>query len=127
MTKIEDLNIGQLYIETLIKQDQEITFGEWARLFSKDHPDLFEKAHKEAVAQKRPSTGLRELAARMSSMIAAGRYHDCVSVNRLERPMKVKYISTLDREEIETEEEEEITREEQIQRDIENLSVHELY
>ena len=67
------------------------------------------------------------MAARMSSMIASGRFDDCVSVNRSERRMKIKYISVSDREEIQTEEDEEITREEKIQSDIENLTVQELY
>lgn len=125
--KNTELNIGQLYLETLMKQEQEITFGEWARLFSKDHPDLYEKAHKEAMAQKRPSTGLRELAARMSSMIASGRYDDCVIVNRTQRPMKIKYVSATDKEDIEAEEDEEITREEIIKSDTDKLSVHDLY
>lgn len=91
------------------------------------HPDLLDKAHKEAIAQERPSTGLRELAARMSSMIASSRFDDCIYVNRSERPMKIKYISVTDRQEIETEENEEITREEMIQSDINKLSIQELY
>ena len=127
MSKNSELNIGQLYLETLMKQEQEITFGEWARLFSKDHPDLLEKAHNEAIAQKRPSTGLRELAARMSSMIAGGRFDDCVQINRSEKPMKIKYISPSEREDIQIEEDEEITREEKIQSDFEGLSIKEKY
>lgn len=107
-----------------------ITVSEWAQRVSELYPDLLEKAEKEAQAQKNDTTGLREIAARISSRLSAGNFQN-VLIDESERPRKVKYITS---EEQQSNQEKElnddiepITRIEIINQAKDKLKIYEIY
>lgn len=87
------MKINEKYIEALKQIDDWTTVSNWAIKVGELYPDLLEKANKEAANHKRPSTGLRELAARISSWISTGDFAGVVEVDESERPRKVRYLS----------------------------------
>jgi hypothetical protein len=87
------MKISEKYLETLKIINDWTTVSGWAVKFGELNPDLLAKAHEQALRQKRPSTGLREIAARMSSGIAAGTYDGNIEIDNSERPKKVRYLS----------------------------------
>jgi hypothetical protein len=87
------MKISEKYLETLRVINDWTTVSEWAVKFGELHPDLLEKAHNEALNHKKPSTGLREIAARIGSWISTGDFEQWVQVDDSERPRKVRYIS----------------------------------
>lgn len=86
--------MGDKYLDALEQIAEWTTVSEWAEKFGELYPDLLEKAEKEAKKHKRPSTGLREIAARISSRLARGAFVDHVEVDNSERPKKVRYLTT---------------------------------
>jgi hypothetical protein len=87
------MKINEKYIEALKAINDWTTVSNWAIKVGEMYPDLLEKANKEAANHKRPSTGLRELAARISSWISTGDFAGIVEVDESERPRKVRYLS----------------------------------
>lgn len=87
-------DITAKYLEALISIDGWVTVSEWATRFGEMYPDLLEKANEEARNQANDTTGLREIAARISSNIARGAYIDNIEIDTSERPRKVRYVST---------------------------------
>lgn len=104
------------------------TVSNWAIKVGELYPDLLEKANKEAANHKNPSTGLRELAARISSWISTGDFAGLVEVDESERPRKVRYLSE-DRKAvlIEKEIDEDTERSQKIKQDLEGLSTTDSY
>ncbi len=126
-----DKNISEKYLEILAKMNTWTTVSEWAKIFSEAHPDLLEKANKEALAQKKPTTGLRELAARISSSISRGAFSDFIEIDESERPRKIRFLNAEEKnEQIQKELEEDvepITRDQKIRADSKLLTTNEIY
>jgi hypothetical protein len=91
------MKIYDKYIEALKTFNDFVTVSEWALRVGELYPDLLEKADKEAFAQKNETTGLREIAARISSRLSAGQFEN-VLIDESERPRKVKYSTFQERQ-----------------------------
>ncbi|MCG8429324.1 MAG: hypothetical protein MI754_18385 [Chromatiales bacterium] len=87
------MNITEQYLQALKDIDDWVLVSEWATRVGELYPDLLEKANEEARNQANDTTGLREIAARISSSIARGAYIDHIEVDTSERPRKVRYVS----------------------------------
>lgn len=90
------------YLEALKTFDGWVIVSEWAQRFGELYPDLLEKADREAAKHANESTGIREIAARISSIISQGGYEGKIEIDTSERPRKVRYIPESQREEHET-------------------------
>jgi len=88
------LKIAEKYLEALKPVDDWITISEWAIKVGEAYPDLLEKANKEAENQANETTGLNEIAARISSNISRGAYAGSIDIDASERPRKVRYLTT---------------------------------
>jgi len=121
---------AQKYLEALKTFDEWIIVSEWAVRVGELYPDILEAANEQAANQANDTTGLRELAARISSRLSTGGFHE-VEIDDSERPRKVRYISEDQKQErIEDELEadiEPLTRAERIRQDTETLSEVERY
>lgn len=121
---------SQKYLEALKSFEDWVVVSEWATKVGELYPDLLETANKQAANQANETTGLRELAARISSNLSSGGFPD-VEVDDSERPRKVRYISEVDKQtRIDDELEadiEPLTRAERIRSDFEELTEVERY
>lgn len=86
------MKINEKYLEALKTFNELVTVSEWAQRVGEIYPDLLEKAEKEALAQKNETTGLREIAARISSRLSAGQFENVI-VDESERPRRAKYLT----------------------------------
>jgi len=121
---------SQKYLEALKSFDDWVVVSEWATKVGELYPDLLETANKQAANQANETTGIRELAARISSNLSSGGFPD-IEIDDSERPRKVKYISDVDKQlkindELEADIEP-LTRTERIRSDFENLTEIERY
>ena len=80
------------YLEALKTFDDWVIVSEWGERFGELYPDLLEKAEREAENQANETTGLREIAARISAAISHGAYENQIEIDTSERPRKIKYI-----------------------------------
>lgn len=87
------MKIHEKYLEALKTFTDFVTISEWAVKFGEMYPDELEKANEQAAKQKNDTTGLKELAARMSSRLSTGGFSGTVQIDDSERPKKVKYIT----------------------------------
>ncbi|MET0029710.1 MAG: hypothetical protein ABW101_18915 [Candidatus Thiodiazotropha sp.] len=88
------MNITAQYLEALKRCDDWLTVSEWAVRVGELYPELLAKAEIEAANQSTDTTGLREIAARISSSISRGAYVDHIEIDTSERPRKVRYVSS---------------------------------
>jgi len=95
------------YLEALKKCNDWVIVSEWAQRFGEMYPDLLEKANREAATHAHETTGIREIAARISSIISEGGYEGRIEIDTSERPRKVRYIPDDQRKEHESQEIEE--------------------
>lgn len=125
------MKIHEKYLEALKTFTDFVTISEWAVKFSEMYPDELEKANEQAANQKNDTTGLRELAARISSRLSAGGFSKTVQIDDSERPKKVKYITEYElKEHIKNEIDEDvepIRRQDIINNAHEQMKVLELY
>lgn len=84
-------SISQHYLLALREAGTWLTVAEWAEKVADQFPHLVQKADAEAKRYKRLSTGLREIAARLSSSICSGRFVSEIEVDESERPKRVRY------------------------------------
>lgn len=121
---------SQKYLEALKSFNDWVIVSEWATRVGELYPDLLEIANQQAANQANETTGLRELAARISSNLSSGGFPD-VEVDDRERPRKVRYISATDKQtKIDDELEadiEPLTRTERIRSDLKKLTEIERY
>lgn len=121
---------SQQYLEALKSFNDWVIVSEWAIRVGELYPDLLEAANIQAVNQANDTTGLRELAARISSRLSTGGFPN-VEIDDSERPRKVRYMSEVDKKTlIEDELEadiEPLTRTERIRSDFEYLTEIERY
>ena len=119
------------YLEALKTFDDWVIVSEWAQRFGEIYPDLLEKAEREAQNQANETTGLREIAARISSVISNGAYENQIEVDTSERPRKVRFIPEESREEHNAQEVEEdvapLRRDEIIRKAMIDMSTHDKY
>lgn len=122
---------AQKYLEALKTFDDWVIVSEWAVRVGELYPDLLEEANRQAAKQKNETTGLRELAARISSRLSTGGFEGNVEEDDTERPRKVRYASEVTKKERVdqdiAEDIEPLTRAERIKKDSEELSVSEEY
>ena len=86
------MSMRSKYLEALETFDDWVLVSEWAQRFGEIYPDLLAKAEREAANQANETTGLREIAARISSVISNGAYENKVQIDTSERPRKVRFI-----------------------------------
>jgi len=110
------MKIHEKYTEALKTLTVFVTVYEWAQKVCELYPDLLEKAEKEAQAQKQDTTGLREIAARISSRLSSGNFKN-VLIDDSERPRKVKFL---------TSEEQQSNQEKELNEDIEPITRFEI-
>ena len=131
MTDKLGMKISEKYYAALQDIGGWTTVSEWATRVGELYPDLLAKADKEAEQQKSDTTGLRELAARISSRLSRGSYSGQVEMDESERPRRVRPLSKDEIEEyVEKETEEDIAplkRSQRIKSDLEGLEVKEKY
>ena len=95
------MSMRSKYLEALKTIDDWVIVSEWAQRFGEIYPALLEKANFEAEKQANETTGLREIAARISSIISQGGYEDKIEIDTSDRPRKVRFLT----EELRTEHE----------------------
>lgn len=121
---------AQKYLEALKTFDDWVIVSEWAVRVGELYPNLLEAANEQAANQANETTGLRELAARISSRLSTGGFPE-VDIDDSERPRKVRYISEEQKQERIDEEVksdiEPLSRAERIRLDMESLSELERY
>lgn len=124
------MRIHEKYAEALKTFAEYVTVHEWAQKVCELYPDLLEKAEKEAQAQKQETTGLREIAARISSRLSSGGFKH-VLIDDSERPRRVKFVTSIEQQSNQekelTEDIEPITRFEIINQAKDKLKILELY
>lgn len=125
------LTISEKYLEALKLINDWTSVSDWAIKVGDIYPDLLIKANQEAANQARYTTGVREIAARISSNIVRGAYQNQIEIDATEVPRKVRYISVAEHEvQVQSEIEEDIEplkRDEIIERDSSQLTQHDLY
>jgi hypothetical protein len=125
------MKITEKYLEALKTFTDYITVSEWAQRFSEMFPDELQKANEQAANQKQDTTGLREIAARISSRLSTGGYSKEVLIDDSERPRKVKYITKdelIEQEQIEIDEDiEPLRRQDIINNATNQLEIFALY
>ncbi|GHW53992.1 TPA: HNH endonuclease [Vibrio cholerae] len=124
-------SINEKYLHALSLTNDWLTVSEWAMKVADTYPELLENAEKQAANQKNDTTGLREIAARLSSRLSSGSFGASVEVDASERPKKVRFLSADEQKEHEAQEVEEdlapLRRIDIIKRDSEQLSLAEQY
>lgn len=124
-------SINEKYLHALSLSNDWLTVSEWALKVAELFPDLLANAEAQAANQKNDTTGLREIAARLSSRISSGGFGSQIEVDATERPKKVRFLSPTEQQQHEAEEVEEdlapLRRIDIIKRDSEQLSVAEQY
>lgn len=125
------MTISEKYLESLKIIGDWCIVSEWAKKFAELYPDEYAKAEGQACNQKNDTTGLREIAARISSRLSTGGFEDTVEIDDSERPRRVRYVSAEDRKQhVEAEiadDIEPLTRDERIKQDTETLTQLERY
>jgi hypothetical protein len=127
----QTMKISEKYYAALQDIGDWTTVSDWATRVGELYPDLLAKADKEAEKQKLETTGLREIAARISSRLSRGSYSSQVEIDESERPRRVRPLDKDEVEQyIEKETEEDIAplkRSEKIKIDLDKLDVKEKY
>lgn len=124
-------SINEKYLHALSLTNDWLTVSEWAMRVADTYPDLLANADAQAAKQKNDTTGLREIAARLSSRISSGGFGSQIEVDASERPKKVRFLTPIEQQQHEAQEVEEdlapLRRIDIIKRDSEQLSVAEQY
>ena len=125
------MNITGKYLEALKSLDDWAIVSDWAKQFGELYPELLEKANREAANYANESTGLRELAARISSNINRGAYKNKIEIDTSERPRRIRYVPEVARDAHDAKEVEEdvapLRRDEIIRSAIEGMDAHDNY
>jgi len=125
------MKISDKYLQALKAIDDWVIVSEWATKVGEMYPDILEKAEIQAVNQISDTTGLREIAARISSGISSGTYAGTVEIDNTERPRKVRFTTSEQfKEHVDAEAEEDaapLKRVEIEKRDLGSLSTKDKY
>lgn len=87
-------SINDKYLEALKAIGEWTTVSLWLK-FAEIYSDLLENAERHAAGQKNETTGLREIAARISSKVARGTFGNQIEVDATERPKRVRWVKTI--------------------------------
>ncbi len=79
---------NQKYLEVLKTFSDYVTISEWAEKVSEIYPDLLKAAETQAKNQKQDTTGLREIAARISSAVSTNIFNN-IQIDTSQKPRKV--------------------------------------
>jgi len=124
------MKLHEKYLKALEDNGDWLTVSEWALKVADLYPEILVNAEKDAVNQKNETTGLREIAARISSRLSANGFEN-IDIDTSERPKKVRYISLEEQTEHLNQDIEEdvapLKRNELIKLHTESLTTHELY
>ena len=125
------MNISEKYLDALKKIGDWVIVSDWAASFGELYPDILEKADREAANQASDTTGIREIAARISSNIHRGAYAEEIEIDDSERPRKVRFIREEERAaHLEQDIDDDIApirRDERIRSAAQSFSTHEKY
>ena len=99
------MKIKEKYIEALKALDDWVIISEWAAKVAEMYPEILARADIQAANQAHDTTGLREIAARISSLVSSGSYLGRVEIDATESPKRVRYVT---RDEFERHAEEEV-------------------
>jgi len=125
------MTITDQYLEALKQLEGWVTGGEWALKVTEVYPDLLEKANEQAQGQATPTTGMRELTARIHSAIGRGAYDGQIEIDASERPRKIRYATEDEIQKHVTEdldeEMESLTRAQKIRKEYDELSDFDRY
>ena len=125
------MKISEKYLETLKSINDWTTVSDWTIQFAKQYPDLLAKAQEEAIHHKKPSTGLREIQARISSWVSTGGFGESIEVDDSQRPRLIKFVTQIEKakviEKLIEEDAEPLNRAERIYEDEKNLNQKEKY
>lgn len=91
--KASKSSISAKYLDALRNINDWTTVSEWAIRVGDLYPELLEKANQEAKTHKRPTTGIREIAARISSWVSSDGFAGKIEVDESERPKRVRILS----------------------------------
>lgn len=100
LAKDEIKTISDKYLHALKVIGDWAIVSDWAKKVADIYPDILEKAERDAVNQKSDTTGLREIAARISANISEGVYEGKIEMDDSERPKKYRFINHLTREHV---------------------------
>ena len=87
------MTINDKYLEALKQTEGWVKVSEWAIKVGEVFPDLLEKAEQQAAGQKNETTGLREIAARISSSISSDAFKNRIEIDPSETPRLVRYVA----------------------------------
>ena len=90
---MKKVSINDMYLNSLQEIGSWTTISDWALKFSEMYPSELEKAEKQASGQKNDTTGLREIAARISSQTSRNKFSEKVEVDTSERPRRVRWLT----------------------------------
>lgn len=125
------MSIRDKYLEALKTFDDWVIVSEWAKRFGELYPELLAKAEQEAANQANETTGVREIAARISSAISTGTYENQIEIDTSERPRKVRFVPEESRSEHDAQEVEDdvapLKRDEIIKQAFDAMTVQEKY
>ncbi len=88
------LNISEKYLEALKQIKGWTTVSDWAQKVGDLYPEILRKANKQSKSYKRPSTGTKEIAARIGAKFSTNAYKGLVDVDDSQKPRKVKFIKS---------------------------------
>lgn len=124
------MKLHEKYLRALENNGDWLTVSEWALKVAELYPEILVNAEKDAINQKNETTGLREIAARISSRLSANGF-DNIDIDTSDRPKKVRYISIEEQTEHLNQDIEEdvapLKRNELIKIHTESLTIHEIY
>jgi len=86
------MKIAEKYLKALKEINDWVIVSDWAKKVGELYPDILAKAEHDALNQANETTGLREIAARISSNISRGAYAGLIEIDPTERPRKVRFI-----------------------------------
>jgi len=83
---------AQKYLEAIKTFDDWVIVSIWAEKVGEMYPEILLEADEQAKNQANETTGLREIAARISSRLSSGGFPD-IETDETEKPRKVKFIT----------------------------------
>jgi hypothetical protein len=86
---VSDMSVVEKCLDVLTGVDDWLTVSEWANRLGERFPDLLATANKEAMEYKNPTTGIREIAARISSHVSTGKFAGRIEIDESELPFAI--------------------------------------
>ena len=86
------MKMNDKYLNALKSFDGFVVVSVWAQKFGEMFPEDLKKANKEAEGQIANTTGIREITARISSVLCRGAFHNKIEIDTSERPRMIRYI-----------------------------------